>query len=192
MTPGVLLPRHFVMGSVIEGDVTLRAVILHPSPIVPDMVNGPRTELRGHHLLHEMPHSKIPAWMLWDFARMGVFSLGLDEYAALVSSVTGEEYNSGILETIAERTITLERQFNALCGLSCDDDFLPDRFYNEPILVLGKEKRLNKTDFTSMRDEYYSSFGWDKDGIPTLSTLEKLSATQFVSPSTNSPLEERI
>lgn len=112
----------------------------------------------------------------------GGFSLGLDEYAALVSSVTGKAYNSGILETIAERVITLERQFNILCGLTKDDDLLPERFYNEAILAEGKEKILDREDFSSMRKEYYKSFGWDENGVPNREILRKLSIHTIINP----------
>jgi len=110
----------------------------------------------------------------------GGFSLGLDEYAALISSVTGKECNSGILEIISERVITLERQFNVLCGLTKDDDLLPDRFYKETITAGGKAKILNRDDFSSMRREYYKSFGWDENGIPDQEILKKLSILKIV------------
>jgi aldehyde:ferredoxin oxidoreductase len=110
----------------------------------------------------------------------GGFSLGLDEYAALVSSVTGKEYNSGILETIAERVITLERQFNLLCGLTKDDDLLPERFFSESITAEGKEKILDRENFSSMRKEYYRLFGWDENGVPSQEILRKLSIQLIV------------
>lgn len=112
----------------------------------------------------------------------GGFSLGLDEYAALVSAVTGNLCNSGILETISERVITLEKQFNVLCGLTKVDDLLPDRFYTEPITTGGKEKILDPNDFSSMRKEYYKSFGWDENGIPGQEILNRLLILNIVSP----------
>jgi aldehyde:ferredoxin oxidoreductase len=112
------------------------------------------------------------------------FSLGLDEYATLVSSVTGEECNSGILEVISERTVTLERQFNHLCGLTKEDDILPGRFYDESIATGGKKIILDRQDFASMRKLYYRSFGWDEDGIPTAETLKELSVLKIVYPDT--------
>jgi len=110
----------------------------------------------------------------------GGFSLGLDEYASLVSSVTGRHYNSGILETISERVITLERQFNILCGLSDKDDLLPRRFYTQPITTGGKQKVLNSKDFAAMRKEYYQSFGWDENGNPETGSLKRLSILDIV------------
>ena len=112
----------------------------------------------------------------------GSFSLGLDDYAALISSVTGKVCNAGILATISERTVTLEREFNIRCGLTKKDDILPPRFYQEAIAVGGKERILDREDFTSMRAEYYRSFGWDQDCVPTNETLKKLSIFNLVHP----------
>ncbi|MCP4719826.1 MAG: hypothetical protein GY860_10260 [Desulfobacteraceae bacterium] len=110
----------------------------------------------------------------------GSFSLGLDEYSALVSSVTGKEYNSGILETISERVITLERQFNIMCGFTKADDLLPGRFYTDAIKAEDEEKILGTDEFSLMRKEYYKSFGWDNNGIPNEKTLKNLSISDFV------------
>jgi len=117
------------------------------------------------------------------FCASGSFSLGLDDYSALVASVTGQECNSGVLETIAERVITLERQFNIFCGLTKEDDILPERFYNEAIEMGGIKKILDKNDFSSMRQDYYKSFGWDQNGVPQKSTLKTLLIDKIVNPS---------
>ena len=111
----------------------------------------------------------------------GSFSLNLDEYAALVSAVTGWEYNSGTLKTIASRVITLERMFNILCGLTRDDDWLPYRFYSEAIQVNGSAAVCRREDFQKMHQEYYSSLGWDGNGRPTQETLKELGLLEVVS-----------
>ncbi len=104
----------------------------------------------------------------------GSLSLGLDEYASLINAVTGDKYDSGSLKKLAERTITLERMFNLLCGLDHSDDWLPARFYNQAIQVRGKPVVCNRDEFKKMHVQYYKSVGWDETGIPTKQTLEKL------------------
>lgn len=110
----------------------------------------------------------------------GSFSLSLDEYAALVSAVTGLDYNSGSLKTIASRVITLEKVFNSLCGLTVEDDWLPDRLYSEPIEANGTAVMCRREDFQKMHREYYESLGWDSSGRPTDETLEELELFDMV------------
>ena len=111
----------------------------------------------------------------------GSFSLNLDEYAALVGAVTGLEYNSGILKTIASRVVTLEKMFNMLCGLTQDADWLPDRFYTESIQVNGSPAVCPREDFQKMHHEYYDSLGWDSNGRPREETLRELELDEVVS-----------
>jgi aldehyde:ferredoxin oxidoreductase len=109
----------------------------------------------------------------------GSFSLNLDEYAALISAVTGLEYNSGTLKKLASRVITLEKVFNILCGLTRDDDWLPDRFYSETIQVKGSTAICRREEFQKMHHEYYDSLGWDRNGKPTEETLGELELSEF-------------
>jgi aldehyde:ferredoxin oxidoreductase len=140
----------------------------------------PSDRIEGTPLISRNAALKNTSLDIMGLCAYGGFSLGLDEYAALVGAVTGKEVNSGILETISERVITLERQFNMLCGLTKEDDILPKRFYNEAIVCGQKEKILDKESFSSMRKEYYDSFGWDESGVPLKETLQRLSLTDIV------------
>ena len=111
----------------------------------------------------------------------GSFSINLDEYADMISAVTGLEYNSGTLKKLAGRVITLEKLFNNLCGLTQDDDWLPDRFYSEPIQAKGSKAICRREEFQKMHHEYYDSLGWDRDGKPTEKTLKELELLEVVS-----------
>jgi aldehyde:ferredoxin oxidoreductase len=110
----------------------------------------------------------------------GSFSLGLDEYAGMVNAVTGQNQNSGTLDILAHRTLTLERLFNGLCGLTYKDDWLPDRFYSEPLHTDDGDFICNRKAFEKMHKEYYDSMGWDESGKPTKEILEKLGLAPFV------------
>ncbi len=108
------------------------------------------------------------------------FSLSLDEFADLVNAVTGLEHNSGTLEKIAQRTLTLERLFNVLCGATNKEDLLPERFYTETIEAKDGPAKCDKEAFESMHKTYYNSLGWDDNGKPTEDTIEGLQLTDFV------------
>ncbi|MCP4753807.1 MAG: hypothetical protein GY866_23230, partial [Proteobacteria bacterium] len=104
----------------------------------------------------------------------GSFSLGLDEYASLVNAVTGLKHDSGTLKSLAHRTITLERCFNQACGLTCSDDWLPDRFYQESIQTQEGEAVCDRDAFETMHREFYLSLGWNEAGSPTPEILKTL------------------
>jgi aldehyde:ferredoxin oxidoreductase len=140
----------------------------------------PSDRIEGTPLISRNATLKNTSLDIMGLCAYGGFSIELDEYAALISAVTGREFNSGILEIISERTITLERAFNFLCGLTKEDDMLPKRFYKEAITIEGKQRVLDRKDFASMRREYYRSFGWDENGIPKRETLKKLSLLNIV------------
>jgi len=110
----------------------------------------------------------------------GSFSLELDEYAALVNGVTGDNHDSGTLKEIARRTITLERTFNYLCGFTDRDDWLPDRFYNEQIDTNEGRLSCDRDGFHKMHIEYYRSMGWDDHGRPTQETLKELKLDKLI------------
>ena len=99
----------------------------------------------------------------------------------MISAVTGLEYNSGSLIKLASRVITLEKFFNILCGLTQNDDWLPDRFYAEPIQAKGNTAMCRRQEFQKMHHEYYDSLGWDRNGKPTEETLRALELLEVVS-----------
>ena len=63
-------------------------------------------------------------------------------------------------------------------GFTEDDDWLPGRFYSQPIVLDGRPVLCSRQDFGRMHREYYEAMGWDGHGRPTRGTLEKLGLTQ--------------
>ncbi len=123
----------------------------------------------------------------------GSFSLSLDEYAAMVEAVTGEECNAGTLKKLAWRVLTLERLFNLRCGLSWEDDWLPRRFYEETISSRDGEAVCDRRGFTEMHREFYRSLGWNDEGVPEAQTirdlgLDRVADTDLPSPPANKPV----
>jgi aldehyde:ferredoxin oxidoreductase len=61
-----------------------------------------------------------------------------------------------------------------LCGLTQEDDWLPDRFYSESLQIKGTKVICRREEFQQMHHEYYDSLGWDRNGKPTEKTLNEL------------------
>lgn len=96
--------------------------------------------------------------------------------AALLTSITGEEWSAERLLEVGDRTFTAERLFNAREGFTTADDALPERFYTEPLTV-GKEKGavLDREGFAARMADWYASRGIDPiTGRPVSAKLESL------------------
>jgi aldehyde:ferredoxin oxidoreductase len=110
------------------------------------------------------------------------FSVTLDEYANMLNDVTGLDLKASDLETVSRRVLTLERLFNLLCGFTPEHDWLPERFYRDPIAVEEGTAVCPEADFRAMRAEYYESLGWDERGVPRAGALEELGLDAIVEP----------
>ncbi len=99
------------------------------------------------------------------------FALGAEDYASLLSPITGWELNQEELLKIGERIYNLERVIINRYGFSGSDDTLPKRLLEEPMpegAAKGQVVELEK-----MKEEYYELRGW-VDGIPTQEKLKEL------------------
>jgi aldehyde:ferredoxin oxidoreductase len=110
----------------------------------------------------------------------------LSSITKLYYLVTGINLKPADLLSAADRCINLLKLFNIGQGATRKDDYLPERYYTEPFLLLGKEtwlkdyyntKKLNKEDIEMLLDDYYEERGWDTNGIPTKKTLTSLDIT---------------
>jgi aldehyde:ferredoxin oxidoreductase len=63
--------------------------------------------------------------------KFSFFGASLEEYAELLSAVTGVSYSPQRLKEIGRRIILTERFYNCANGFSRRDDILPERFFNE-------------------------------------------------------------
>ncbi len=102
------------------------------------------------------------------------FSITLDEYANMLNDVTGLSLKANDLETVARRVLTLERLFNLQCGFTPEDDWLPARFYDDPIPVAEGPVVCPADEFRAMRAEYYDAIGWDEQGVPRAGSIADL------------------
>ena len=109
--------------------------------------------------------------------KFALFSAGEEEFANLLSAVTGVSYPSEDLVRVGERIWNLERVFNLREGFGAEDDTLPARFFDED----GDERtpRIDRAEFERVRAEYYQFRGWDSQGRPTEEKLRSLSLQEL-------------
>ncbi|HEY48868.1 MAG TPA: aldehyde ferredoxin oxidoreductase family protein [Dehalococcoidia bacterium] len=90
--------------------------------------------------------------------------------AAMLSAITGQEFDVEELLMAGERMFNLKRLFNCRFGMIRKDDIIPEMV---PVPVTGnyvpKGEELEKA-----IDEYYELRGWTKDGIPTAAKIREL------------------
>jgi aldehyde:ferredoxin oxidoreductase len=105
----------------------------------------------------------------------GVFSEPFDEWAALLSAVTGWDVDGGELRQAARRIVMTKRVFNIREGWRPEDDWLPERLLSEPLEVAsGRVATLTPERLRGMIDGYYSARGLDGEGRPAEAGLEDL------------------
>ena len=102
--------------------------------------------------------------------------LGYEEFTGFVNSVMGLDMTPEEMERCAERLITLERMFNLREGLKREHDTLPRRYFEERTTNFGPlgGQIIDREKFSQMLDEFYELHGWDRQGIPTSETLDRL------------------
>jgi aldehyde:ferredoxin oxidoreductase len=106
------------------------------------------------------------------------------EFARLTQLNTGLEFSEMDLWNCANRSYTIERLFNLREGMTRADDWLPDRYFDEPtqLGVPGvRGKAIDRDRFKAMLDEYYRLHEWDESGTPTPELLQRLEISQLKS-----------
>ncbi|MFW5999417.1 MAG: aldehyde ferredoxin oxidoreductase family protein [Halanaerobiaceae bacterium] len=100
------------------------------------------------------------------------FALTLDDYRDLVNAATGFDFDSDELLAAGERIYNLEKVFNLEAGIKPEEDTLPDRLLNEPIVDGPHKGSVSRLD--ELLGKYYEARGWDSNGIPTADKLSEL------------------
>jgi aldehyde:ferredoxin oxidoreductase len=104
------------------------------------------------------------------------------EFTKLIRLNTGLEFTEMDLWNIANRCYTIERLFNLREGKTRKDDWLPDRYFDEPTklgLPVARGKSIDRDKFTAMIDEYYQLHEWDENGTPSPELLERLEIAEL-------------
>ncbi|HET9596036.1 MAG TPA: aldehyde ferredoxin oxidoreductase family protein [Anaeromyxobacteraceae bacterium] len=102
----------------------------------------------------------------------GTFGMGGENYAALLSTLTGVAYTVEDYVAAGERIWNLERLFNLKAGFTADDDVLPQRMTTDPIPAGPAKGHVSHV--PDMLPEYYQLRGWDPAGVPTPERLRQL------------------
>jgi aldehyde:ferredoxin oxidoreductase len=108
----------------------------------------------------------------------GVFTEPFDEWAALLSAVTGWDTDGPELRQTARRIVLAKRAFNIREGWQPEDDWLPERLLSEPVTVAsGRVAALTPGRLRGMIDGYYAARGLDSEGRPAQASVADLHLT---------------
>jgi aldehyde:ferredoxin oxidoreductase len=99
-----------------------------------------------------------------------------DHLVKALETCTGAGYTKEVAMQAGERLFNLQRLFNLRAGISGNDDTLPKRMLETPLLDGDNEDKVVM--LGEMLPEYYQLRGWDKNGIPTPNKLEELGLTE--------------
>jgi aldehyde:ferredoxin oxidoreductase len=121
----------------------------------------------GHTKIFQDRFAAVDSLVICKFAFFGVSE---EEYANILSAVTGVTFTSEDLMRVGERIWNLERLYNLREGFTRADDVLPERFFEEP----ANGRIIDRMEFLRTRTEYYRMRGWDDNGVPTERTLKRL------------------
>jgi len=105
----------------------------------------------------------------------GVFQDPFEEWAGLLSAVTGWPVDGAELRRTAQRIILAKRVYNLREGWRPADDWLPGRLLAEPVrLASGREAELTPARLRAMIEAYYAARGLDDQGRPGQAQLTDL------------------
>ena len=108
----------------------------------------------------------MDSMILCKFLR-GVFTEPFDEWAGLLSKVTGWDIDGDELRETARGIVHAKRAFNLREGWTPADDWLPERFLDTPLeLASGRIAILPAERLRAMIDTYYEERGLDAEGRP--------------------------
>lgn len=102
------------------------------------------------------------------------YAAGAEHWTKAYAAATGASVGRDDIEEAAHRIATLERMFNIKAGFTRNDDDLPARFKDRPLIMEGRERVISEADRGRMLDDYYEIMGWDRDGVPLKETRERL------------------
>lgn len=105
------------------------------------------------------------------------FAMGAPEYTDLLNAATGTNYTPAEVLEIGDRIYNIERMFNKAAGMKPEDDRLPKRLLQDPIVNGPSKGMVSQLPLTL--PEYYEARGWI-DAFPTDETLKKLGLDECV------------
>ncbi len=154
-----------------RGGCHLRAYMISPEVLgLPSLVD--RFETKGKPALVKEFQDVFAVVDSSIVCKFTTFALWTEDYAALLTAVTGWDIKPEDVLRIGERIYNAERAFNVLSfGDGREYDTLPKRLLEEPMPEGPAKGYVVK--LREMLDEYYKLRGWI-DGRPTRAKLEEL------------------
>ncbi len=105
------------------------------------------------------------------------FAMGGQEYTDLLNAATGTNWTVEEVLEIGDRIYNIERMFNKAAGMKPEDDRLPKRLLNDPIVNGPSKGMVSQLPLTL--PQYYEARGW-VNAFPTDETLKKLGLDECV------------
>ena len=105
------------------------------------------------------------------------FAMGAQEYTDLLNAATGTNWTVEEVLEIGDRIYNIERMFNKAAGMKPEDDRLPKRLLNDPIVNGPSKGMVSQLPLTL--PQYYEARGW-VNAFPTDETLKKLGLDECI------------
>ncbi len=105
------------------------------------------------------------------------FAMGAQEYTDLLNAATGTNWTADQVLEIGDRIYNIERMFNKAAGMKPEDDRLPKRLVEEPVVNGPSKGMVSQLPLTL--PQYYAARGW-VNAFPTDETLKKLGLDECV------------
>lgn len=105
------------------------------------------------------------------------FAMGAPEYTDLLNAATGTNWTVEQVLEIGDRIYNIERMFNKAAGMKPEDDRLPKRLLNDPIVNGPSKGMVSQLPLTL--PQYYEARGW-VNAFPTDETLKKLGLDECI------------
>ena len=105
------------------------------------------------------------------------FAMGAQEYTDLLNAATGTNWTVEEVLEIGDRIYNIERMFNKAAGMKPEDDRLPKRLLNDPIVNGPSKGMVSQLPLTL--PQYYEARGW-VNAFPTEETLKKLGLDECI------------
>lgn len=110
-----------------------------------------------------------------------------DDMVRLYNAAVGEDLAAGELVERGERISNLAKIVNVREGFTRAEDKVPEVWFRPMESPEGRiemqdyyqTKTLTKEDVDQLLDDYYEERGWDKNGVPTKTTLKRLGLSSY-------------
>lgn len=118
-----------------------------------------------------VPHIGWALRFINKYPRVAALHLPVFHHTKMLKLAVGMPMDFGKYIQIGERGYTMERYINCKFGVSSANDKLPKRLTDVP---QDPKDPKTKIPLETMKKTYYDARGWDKNGIPTETTLRRL------------------